>query len=65
MDVYRETQDPHGGSTGIGLDFVGEFRLTDESANARINNIGTSSPYIVYLYYRYSGRDPYAGQQQQ
>lgn len=47
MDVYRETEDPNGGSTGVGLDFVGEIRLTPESFNARINSIETSIPYIA------------------
>lgn len=47
LDVYRETEDPHGGSTGIGLDFVGEIRLTPESFNARIINLATPVPYIT------------------
>gem|GEM_PF-2889028 len=45
LDVYKETEDPRGGSTGVGLDFVGEFRLTKESYNARIINLSTSTPY--------------------
>lgn len=45
LDVYRETEDPRGGSTGIGLDFVGEIRLTQESFNARIIPLNTATPY--------------------
>lgn len=41
LDVYRETEDPNGGSTGIGLDYVGEIRLTDESFNSRIALLST------------------------
>lgn len=48
LDVYRETKDPHGGSTGVGLDYVGEIRLTPESFNARINNLTpTNFPYAA------------------
>ncbi len=36
LAVYKETSDPHGGSTGIGLDVVGEIRVTPHSYNARI-----------------------------
>ena len=36
MDIYRETDDPNGGSTGVGLDFVEEIRLTPESFNGRL-----------------------------
>lgn len=31
IDIYRETQSPFGGSTGVGLDFVREVRLSQES----------------------------------
>ena len=41
LAVYRETDDPRGGSTGVGLDFVEEIRLTPQSFNARF---GTQSP---------------------
>ncbi len=49
MAVYKETDSPQGGSTGVGLDFVGEIRLTPHSSNARIslNNgrgFGTGTP---------------------
>ena len=37
MAVYKETVDPHGGSTGLGLDFVEEIRLTPTSYDARIS----------------------------
>jgi hypothetical protein len=36
MAVYKETSDAHGGSTGVGLDVVGEIRLTPHSFDARI-----------------------------
>ncbi len=29
--IYQEVKDPHGGSTGIGLDFVQEIRLSEKS----------------------------------
>lgn len=29
--IYKEVRDPHGGSTGIGLDFVEEIRLSEQS----------------------------------
>ena len=35
LAVYKETDNPKGGSTGVGLDFVGEIRLTPQSFNAR------------------------------
>ena len=47
LAVYKETEDPKGGSTGVGLDFVGEIRLTPKSFNARIINIETAFPYIA------------------
>lgn len=34
LAIYRETSNPHGGSTGIGLDFVTEVRLTPQSFDA-------------------------------
>lgn len=37
LAVYKELDDPHGGSTGLGLDFVGEIRLTPFSSDARIS----------------------------
>ena len=36
MAIYRETFEPDGGSTGIGLDFVKEIRLTPTSFNGGI-----------------------------
>lgn len=42
LAIYREVDDPNGGSTGVGLDFVEEIRVTEESFNARY---GTQSPY--------------------
>lgn len=36
LAVYRETDDPKGGSTGVGLDFVEEIRVTPQSFDARI-----------------------------
>lgn len=47
LDVFRETEDPRGGSTGVGLDFVGEYRLTKDSFDARIINLNTSIPYLT------------------
>lgn len=41
LAIYRETDDPKGGSTGVGLDFVEEIRLTSQSFNAVI---GFTSP---------------------
>lgn len=46
LAIYRETSDPKGGSTGIGLDFVEEIRITPQSFNARIVNIETAFPYV-------------------
>ena len=40
--IYKEVDDPRGGSTGVGLDFVEEIRLTPQSFNARI---GTLTPF--------------------
>ncbi len=31
LAIYQEVKDPHGGSTGIGLDFVEEIRLSEKS----------------------------------
>lgn len=31
LAIYQEVEDPHGGSTGIGLDFVEEIRLSEKS----------------------------------
>lgn len=36
LDIYKEVKDPQGGSTGVGLDFVREVRLTPESFDARL-----------------------------
>lgn len=41
LDIYREVDDPRGGSTGIGLDFVKEIRVTPQSFNTRL---GSESP---------------------
>jgi hypothetical protein len=35
LAIYKEIHNPHGGSTGIGLDFVKEVRLTKNSFNAQ------------------------------
>ena len=45
--VYKETEDPRGGSTRVGLDYVGEIRLTPESFNGRNISLGTSVPYLA------------------
>lgn len=37
MDIYNEVPDPNGGSTGVGLDFVRQVRLTPTSFDARIS----------------------------
>lgn len=47
LAVYKEVEDPQGGSTGVGLDFVGEMRLTPESWDARIIARTTPNPYIA------------------
>lgn len=36
LDIYKEVPDPNGGSTGVGLDFVQEIRVTPQSFNGRI-----------------------------
>lgn len=36
LAIYRETGNPRGGSTGIGLDFVTEVRLTPQSFDAGV-----------------------------
>ncbi len=36
LDIYKEVDNPRGGSTGVGLDFIGEIRLTPQSSNARL-----------------------------
>jgi hypothetical protein len=41
LAIYKETDNPRGGSTGVGLDFVEEIRLTPQSFNLRF---GTLSP---------------------
>lgn len=41
LDIYRETPDPRGGSTGIGLDFVKEIRVTPQSFNGRVMSEST------------------------
>lgn len=35
LAIYKELDDPTGGSTGVGLDFVEEIRVTPESFDAR------------------------------
>lgn len=40
MDVYKEIDNPTGGSTGVGLDFVEEIRITPHSYNGRIASRG-------------------------
>lgn len=53
LAVYKETDDPVGGSTGIGLDFIEELRVTPCSFNARIMSqstnyiYGQGSPYFT------------------
>jgi len=49
--IYQEVKDPQGGSTGIGLDFVEEIRLSEESyiaQNGALTTIGymTDSDYV-------------------
>jgi hypothetical protein len=43
LAVYKETQHHDGGSTGVGLDFVEEIRLTPHSFNGRITLLTDSS----------------------
>ncbi|HJW85473.1 MAG TPA: sialidase family protein [Candidatus Brocadiaceae bacterium] len=43
LAIYRETKSPHGGSSGIGLDFVTEVRLIPQSFDAGISGIGSQS----------------------
>lgn len=47
LAIYRETSDPQGGNTGIGLDFVKEIRLTDSSFDARSCPLGTAQSYVL------------------
>lgn len=53
LAVYKETDDPRGGSTGIGLDFVEELRVTAQSFNARVFSqstlafMGDNTPYYM------------------
>lgn len=49
IDIYKELDDPHGGSTGIGLDFVKEFRVTPQSFNARVMAAYANTPPIPPL----------------
>ncbi len=42
LDIYKEVDDPTGGSTGIGLDFVEERRVTPHSFDARVMGIKTA-----------------------
>lgn len=46
LDIYKETDDPKGGSTGIGLDFVEEIRVTPKSFDARVMGIKANFPPI-------------------
>ena len=47
IDVYKEVDDPTGGSTRIGLDFVEEIRVTPQSFNARISGAAPGSLFIT------------------
>lgn len=50
MDIYKEVADPNGGSTGVGLDFFKEVRLTPNSYNARISlTAGVGTRFVVGL----------------
>lgn len=44
LAVYKETSEACGGSTGLGLDVVGELRLTPSSFNNRISPQSVASP---------------------
>lgn len=48
LAIYKEVDDPKGGSTGVGLDFVEEIRVTPESFDARLGYQGFKSvPYAT------------------
>jgi len=44
LAIYRETRDPLGGSTGVGLDFVTEVRLTATSFDANAVYANKTAP---------------------
>lgn len=46
LAIYQEVKDPRGGSTGIGLDFVEEIRLSEESYIAQ-NGPFTTQRYMT------------------
>lgn len=48
IDIYKEVEDPRGGSTGIGLDFVEEIRVTPKSFDARIMGAKANIPPIPF-----------------
>lgn len=62
LAIYQEVKDPHGGSTGIGLDFVEEIRLSEISYIAQ-NGPKTSQGYMTdsdYLFLTTAGCHFYA-----
>lgn len=62
LAVYQEVKDPQGGSTGIGLDFVKEIRLSEESYIAQ-NGPFTTQGYMTdgdYLFLTTQCDDFYA-----
>lgn len=62
LAIYQEVKDPHGGSTGIGLDFIEEIRLSGQSYIAQ-NGPKTTQGYMTdsdYLFLTVGGRHFYA-----
>jgi len=62
LAIYQEVKDPHGGSTGIGLDFIEEIRLSEISYIAQ-NGPKTTQGYMTdsdYLFLTARGNHFYA-----
>lgn len=52
LALYRETDDPFGGNTGVGLDFIEEIRVTPQSFNGRITlntNVPSTPPPVGFI----------------
>jgi hypothetical protein len=47
LDIYKEVDDPKGGSTGVGLDFVDEIRVTPQSFDARIASQSFTNDFVL------------------
>ncbi len=62
LAIYKEVRQPNGGSTGIGLDFVKEVRLTNRSFNAQNGPLTPQGIMSVgdYIFLDAKGDDFYA-----